>query len=240
MKIPEQFHAYLLGDKYSNGLKFSLKPDAEDFRYHSRIELLEKLCRDKRVVHVGCVDHNIDSIEHKIARGKWLHAELCNSAERCLGVDINADGLRYIRDELGYQDVLHLDITSEAELPEAADYWDYILIPEVLEHLPDPGGFLAQLRRRYPQGSTKFVVTVPNALARDHVAAAKRHAEEINSDHKYVFSPYTLTTLLMRAGFQIEQLRFCRHGRVKRRSILKNWYFRRYPLLRNDMVVVMT
>ncbi|UUZ69966.1 hypothetical protein LP416_12560 [Polaromonas sp. P2-4] len=48
---------------------------------------------------------------------------------------------------------------------------DLVLVPDVIEHLPDPAAFLRRLAQCLP--TAEFVVTVPNALAlRNAVQAA--------------------------------------------------------------------
>lgn len=38
---------------------------------------------------------------------------LCNNSKRCIGVDINKDGIKYLKNNLGYEDVLCGDIIEE-------------------------------------------------------------------------------------------------------------------------------
>ena len=102
-----------------------------------RISLLEKLAKDKKVIHVGCCDH-IPLIQNKIKNKTWLHSILHNSSKRCVGIDINEDGINYLKDNLGYEDVLCGNIIEEEFNIIKEEHWDYMIIGEILEHVDNP------------------------------------------------------------------------------------------------------
>lgn len=239
MRIPDTTDSYLSGERYSNGLEVSFEMQDSDGVYRSRSDVLVALCAGRSVIHLGCVDHNPETIRKKIKRGKWLHASLCEVASRCYGVDISEAGIAYLRDELGYTDAEALDILEQPSEVLDGEQWDYLLVPEVLEHVNDPHRFLTGLHARFGRNVGKLVITVPNAFARENYRHALRDVEIINSDHRYWFTPYTLAKLAVLAGFTVENITMCRHGRVKRRSVFKNRFFRRHPLLRSDIVAIL-
>lgn len=237
MYIEQSDIPFLSGESYSNGrqIKYQLEPD--DRSYRSRADVLVEICRGKRVIHVGCVDHDVASIKHKIQRGKWLHQILCGVADRCFGVDIQEAGIHYLRDELGYEDVAVVNVAEDLCEPLLEGEWDILLIPEVLEHIDDPVAFLKGVRAQFRGRVDSLVMTVPNAFSHDNWKSARHGVESINTDHRYWFTPYTLAKVAMAAGFEVQAFSLCRHGVVKRRSFFKNAFFRRHPLLRSDIVM---
>ena len=229
---------YLTGEKFSNGLMVEFDFEAEDQVVRSRIDWLERLCNQKKVIHAGCVDHNMTQIHHKLKRDKWVHARLAGCTSRCLGIDKDESGISYLRDELGYQDVECLDLVSGESDLIGQTQWDYLLLGEVLEHIDDPVRFLGSIRAKYAANVKEIMITVPNAFAREIFRRVRQNKEPINSDHRYWFTPYTLAKVAWAAGLQIRYFRLCQNGVVKRRAWLKNLRLRTQPLTRNNIIMV--
>ena len=237
MRINESCLPYLEGKAFATDLQARFDPTPHDRDYLGRIEFLVRLCKAKTVIHLGCVDHNADTIRTKLSKGKWLHKELCEVTKRCLGVDLDRAGIEFIR-ELGYPDTLAANVLTD-EIPTLlAQEWDYLLIPEVLEHIGNPVQFLTGMRERLGRNFRKLVVTVPNGFARSQTAFTRKGTELINSDHRFWFTPYTLHKVLLDAGFTVDELVLCKHGKVKPRSIFKNLYDKTHPLLRENLVAI--
>ncbi len=238
MRISENLNAYLMGEEFVSGLRVAFETDAEDMWYRMRTDILKELCAGKRVVHVGCVDHEPELIERKLKRNKWLHKHLCETAERCYGIDINEKGIEYVRDVLGYSDVGVVDILRDEGGGLSSEQWDYILLPDILEHIDNPVEFLSAIRARFNGNAKRVVITVPNVLTKGNFVYAKKGVEMINSDHRYWFTPYTVAKVAVCAGLRIEKMIMCRSGVIKRRAILRNWWYSRRPLMRNSIVLI--
>jgi len=237
MRLPAQCLPHLLGEKRTSSLEVRFEYDRDDWKHVSRMEVLRDACAGRRVIHVGCVDHDVATIERKIEEGLWLHRRLCDCAERCFGVDIQEDGIRYMQERLGYADVEALDIASTESSRLSAGRWDCLLLPDVLEHIDDPVDFLTRLNRRFRANVSEIVITVPNALSRVNFKRARRNFERLNSDHRYWFTPYTLAKVVSRARFRVGTIRMCRHGAVSGRMWYRNYFLRRHPLMRNNIVL---
>ena len=80
---------------------------------------------------------------------------------------------------------------------------DCIIASELLEHLANPGVFLARLREKYPGVETW--ITVPQAGA--YQVHAGTH-EIVSGDHVAWYSYSTLKTLLGRYGYTIQHARW--------------------------------
>jgi SAM-dependent methyltransferase len=79
--------------------------------------------------------------------------------------------------------------------------FDLISMSHVLEHLPDPVGYLVHLREFVLAPDGQLLLEVPNLYAHDSFEVA----------HLYAFSPHTLGEVLRRSGFEI--VKFEEHGR---------------------------
>lgn len=224
---------YLSGKKLSGFHKVPISSREREIPL--RQPLLEALLRDRRVVHLGFADH-LPYIAGKVADGTWLHAGLARSARRCLGVDIDAEAVAFVRDELGIEDVLCADIAAEAVPEIAGERWDCMLMGEILEHLDNPVEFLSRIRELYAGSIGRLVLTVPNAFWVKNFEGATRHRERLNTDHRYWFTAYTLGKVAVRAGWEPEGFRFCERRAVPKR--IKRLLLKRFPALRESLVMV--
>ena len=238
MRIQQQDLDYLSGKSYSNGREIKFAFDRIDDHYFSRTEFLRDIACEKNIIHVGFVDHDIDSIQKKINKNKWLHSVLDQVATRCFGVDILEDEVDFVRHSLGFDDVGVADITAAIPQQAKGTDWDYVMIPEVLEHIDNPVAFLSGIKKVWTGHAKKIVITVPNAFTPSNYRFARRKVEKINTDHRFWFTPYTLAKVVMQAGLQVDSIVMCHHGRVKKRAFFRNLWFKRNPLLRSDIVML--
>lgn len=235
MKFDAHVLPYLSGEEFSNGLR--LKIAQPERSVPTRIERLERLARGRKVIHVGCVDH-IPLIEQKIERGTWLHARLHGTADRCLGLDIDAEGVAYLQEKLGYEDVVQCDVIADPVPPSiTAERWDVMILGEIVEHLDNPVIFLSSMREKYAAVVDRLVITVPNAFRIENFLMARRHQEFINTDHRFWFTPYTLAKVVTEAGLEVESFQFCQSYPIPKVLLPKLLLLRRYPALRDNLVL---
>ena len=193
MKFDPMTRDFLSGATFSNGHRFSL---GNVGRAPRRAERLVEICRGRNVLHVGCCDH-LDLIREKIAQGVYLHQTLCGVASRCVGMDINAAGVALLR-ELGFAEVYVPDAVPDGE-------HDICLLADVIEHVGDVVAFLRSMRRyRFKE----LVVATPNAFRLRNFFSS---GELVNTDHRYWFTPYTLSKVLVDAGYAPQRMELC-HG----------------------------
>lgn len=198
-----QIGSYLSGESFSDDLPY--RPQIINHP-QSRGDVLAQWVAGRRVLHVGFADH-VPLIASRVADGSWLHARLSRSASACLGIDINPQAVATARG-LGFENVHALDIFApDAAATLAGWRVDLVLVPDVIEHLPDPAAFLRRLAQCLP--AAEFVVTVPNALSLRNAAQAMAGMERINTDHRAWFSPFTLLKVLADAGLRPQSLHGC-------------------------------
>jgi len=203
MQINPDIQAYLQGDKFSAGLEIPIQKT----RYlpQTRIEIILKIVQHKSVIHVGCTDH-LEIIDRKIDEDKWLHKLLTDQCDEVFGIDLNEESIRYVQEELGYRNLRRGDIISD-DFPEIKSRtWDYSLFGELVEHLDNPVAFLSAFREKYQDHVDRFIITVPNILNKARFKQMKSYREIINTDHRFWFTPYTISKLITEAGMSPEKI----------------------------------
>lgn len=195
--------SYLSGESFSDDLPY--RPQIIGHT-QPRGDLLVEWVAGRCVLHVGFADH-VPLIASRVADGSWLHARLSRSASACLGIDINPEAVA-VAQSLGFENVRLLDVFApEARAALVGSAVDLVLVPDVIEHLPDPAAFLRRLVQCLPMA--EFLVTVPNALSLRNAVQAIVGVERINTDHRAWFSPFTLLKVLADAGLEPQSLHGC-------------------------------
>ena len=107
---------------------------------------------------------------------------------------------------------------------------DYIVAGEIVEHLENPVDFLKEINRIYSGYVRRIVVTVPNILYYQYMLWALKSLEHNNTDHKYWFTPYTISKVLTCAGMRVSEILFVgnRHSLIQRMI---------HAFLRNNMII---
>lgn len=243
MKISDSTRPFLTGEKFSEALR--IRFDERNVRLLSRTEILLEKVKGKNIIHLGCADH-LPLIRSKIAQNVWLHKLLSENARECLGLDIDVEAINFIREEMLFKNVIYCDATDVVTEEIINGVWDYLVIPDVLEHISDPCLFLKKIREKLGPYVKRAIITVPNAFFRGNFRAALSHTEIINSDHRFWFSPYTLAKILQDAGWEVEDCLMCdsfprppHHwtDAVNPSSILKKYVKRNFPLTMNTIVL---
>ncbi len=152
---------------------------------------------EDRCLDVGCGDGS--------ASGPWLQEH----AASYVGVDVSESAVLMVR----ARGLEAQPINDAAELPFPDDSFDFVVCAEVLEHLFDPQGAMAEINRVLRPGG-RLIATVPN-LAHwrnrvdalfgrwnprgDHLSAR----EPWRDPHIRFFTVRSLATLMERCGFEV-------------------------------------
>ena len=225
MKLQDEIIPFLKGEKFSSALEIPLTP-RKDF-IHRRTEFLTHFVKEKKIIHVGCVDH-LPLIEEKIENNIWLHKLLTDSAQKCIGIDINGEGIHYVKEKLGFNNVYYSDIINDPCEQILSDTWDYFILGEIIEHVDNPVAFLTKIWHKFHHNTKGIVISAPNALSYRVFNAAKKSKEIVNSDHRYWFSPYTLSKVVSIAGFKIREIHFTERVKL---NFVKLVYRKVYKIL---------
>lgn len=138
------------------------------------------ISKDMKVLHVGCSDWPLTSPKDS------LHAELQKHCTLLHGADPNDTDI--MEKEIGG---VYFKTVAEAD-----NYYDVILVPNVLEHASNAGELIGQLLSK---DFKKLFVLVPNYSI---YTQAKYNdmifTERVHPDHVAWYSPYTLLNLFRR------------------------------------------
>lgn len=159
---------------------FVQRMSVEDIKI-SREEYFMNLMSGQSVLHVGCVDSPVFNPNNN------LHIRLGKSGrlKRLDGCDIDAAGLETLAH--------HYAGTYFTGIDNVKDTYDWVLVPEVIEHVPNIAEFVKSLTNIK---TTKILITSPNVegcvAAGFFNARHPEYIETVHPDHNVWFSPYTL------------------------------------------------
>ena len=169
---------------------------------NGRIDTVINMCKDKTVLHLGCVDEGLTI--NRIDTGELLHLKIMKVAKATWGLDISEEGLDTLRTlgikNLIWGDVENLESTQELKNKE----FDIILACEIIEHLNNPTLFLKSVKNLFSK-NTLMILTTPNAFRFSQLKYSLKGCELVHPDHNYWFSWKTLSTLLIKNGYRIEE-----------------------------------
>ena len=155
--------------------------------YELERELLEKKEGPQRVLDIGCATGSLLSLLRE--RG-W----------ETLGVEISGPQAEYA----SLKRKLDVKSISLEENNFPASYFNVVLASHLIEHLNDPAAMAAEVHRILsPSGH--FFITTPN-ISGFQARLFKSRWRSVIFDHLYLFSARTLSKLLERKGFVIEDI----------------------------------
>ncbi|MBT2291601.1 glycosyltransferase [Paenibacillus albidus] len=179
-----------------SALKFKEKW-AFDSRYSTYIRfdvinLMELHDSDKpiKVLEVGCACGGT-LLEIK---NRYKNAEL-------YGIELNEDSAAIAS---LFANISASNVEHQLEYPE--DFFDYIILPDVLEHLNDPWSVLKNLKR-YLKNKGKLIASIPNVMhysvLRDTLKGRWEYTEAglLDRTHLRFFTVYEIQQMLHDAGF---------------------------------------
>ncbi len=162
-----------------------------------RLDVFASLCAGKRVLHVGCADWPITDPATSLHIGLEPHCAVLD------GCDPHGEALAQLRPFVKGR--------LFADLAEAIGNYDVVLVPEVMEHVPDVEGFLAQLEAIDAQC---YLISVPDAFQCrahhfDYIAESETFVEIVHPDHNVWYTPYTLANTVQKySGLKVERMWF--------------------------------
>jgi SAM-dependent methyltransferase len=163
-----------------------------------RIEFLEDRCRDRLVLDIGCVAHDVE----RMNSSNWLHGRIAAVAKRCVGVDVLPEGVAAMR-QRGF-DVVEQDLGSGlGQLAEIAPF-DVIVAGELIEHV-EALDMLFNVASEALAPDGKMIITTPNPYAPHRVRAAQLGIVWENVDHILYAFPSGIAELAERHGLVLAE-----------------------------------
>ncbi|KUO39430.1 MAG: hypothetical protein AVW05_01555 [Hadesarchaea archaeon DG-33] len=186
-------------------------------RLVDRIKLIQRYCRGKKVLDVGCVGHTVPP-DHPL----WLHKRVNEVAGQVLGIDIESEKVEELRKH-GYNvivaDALNCDLGK----------FDVIVAGQIIEHLDNLGIFLENMKKHLSDDGI-LIITTDNAHGAMFIKDYLLKRPNINPQHCMFFSRETITELLSRHDFEI--LEFCYYDDAWK------WFFKLFPHFASNFIVV--
>lgn len=142
-----------------------------------RFEFIANICRGKKVLHVGCADAMVFNVETNL----HIHLSKLGNGTVVDGLDINVEATNKLAEACPG--------TYYTSYDQVHDNYNVIIVPEVMEHVPDVYSFLKSI---FTISSNEYLITVPSMDPAQIFCADAYCLEMVHPDHKYWFSPYTL------------------------------------------------
>lgn len=198
-----------------------------------RIRYLQDRCAGRRVLHLGATDSPVT--KSAIENGRFLHTHLMETASEVVGMDLDAEMVKWLADQHAITNIRTGNIEKPAEYPEGP--FDLVVAGEIFEHLNNPGAALTALRKVLT-GKEELIISVPNAYSIKGVLRALRGHEWIHPDHVLHHSASTLNTLLRRHDFEPVEWFGYVNGGEGLGAALVNGFIRRFPRVAEGVGVI--
>lgn len=173
----------------------------------NRDDILIRLTKGKTVVHFGCIDDNLKLIKDKLKNGQYLHQKISESAKKCYGIDINRKLFREL-EKLGFGNIFFGDIQTPSSYEISLSVLrkaEVVLIPDTIEHLPNPGMAIEGLGKTFRKGS-KVLITTPNPFMWAHFFTTMFRYEIFSPYHLSAFSAMNIKNLLKKYKISIKEI----------------------------------
>jgi 2-polyprenyl-3-methyl-5-hydroxy-6-metoxy-1,4-benzoquinol methylase len=151
-----------------------------------RLEYFKSKISDKTVLHFGCADWPI------FRESTNLHLNLCKFSDKVDGFDVDSPTIEKMRESGLFREGTLYDV-----IPEKT--YDFLLIPETIEHVNNVEAFITSLKNNCHEG-TEIMITAPNAFNQRQLDVMSiqgdYYIETVHPDHNYWFSIYTLSNVI--------------------------------------------
>ena len=188
------------------------------------------MAKNKRVLHIGACDfpYHIE----RAKKGELLHLKLNKTTDKLVGIDNNRQAILELRELFGIDNIYYGDIIKDEY--EITNYtFDVILLPDVIEHLTNPGLALKNIKERFMPKRTKLVVTTPNVFKWHNLRTILTGNEIVHPDHVFWPSYKTMKTLFDRIGFKVEFFTYALTGEYSKITpkgkLFYKVFYKRFP-----------
>lgn len=165
---------------------------------------IESICQHKKVLHVGCT--NYPNTKSRLLNGKLLHQHLLETAREVHGIDIDSDGLNFLR-ENGFTNIFELDAVELQKKNEfLSDTYDMVILADIIEHVPDPKSVILGAISRINHNG-EILISVPNAFYWFGFLCAMLGYEATHPEHVSTYSQLNLKRLFSQLDLQMVEIR---------------------------------
>lgn len=161
-----------------------------------RYDVVRPLIRGESVLDLGCAS--------RYGRSDWLHGLLAQDVTELVGIDINETTVEKLQTE-GFDVRL-----ADARNFDLGRHFDVVFAGELIEHLDDVRGFLANVRRHLRSGG-QLVLTTPNAFYVGNFVYRWGGHGQVHPEHTCWYCEDTLRHVLEINGFSKVEISFTGH-----------------------------
>lgn len=175
------------------------KDDGETIDWNdSKIRFIAERCKGKKVLDLGCVQHDPRFSRSK----KWLHKAVRSVASEIRGLDLDQEGVKALK-EMGYDRIS----VGDAQDFELGETFDVIVAGDLIEHLHNVGGFMKSCVRHMTSKSELLICT-PNPWHWHKWVRAFYRQPPVNEEHTFWMCPDTLKQVAERFGLSISSIEY--------------------------------
>lgn len=154
-----------------------------------RVKWFVKYARHRSVLDLGCAGD-----PRGYDRENWLHKHLAAAAKECSGLDMNEEAVSHLALK-GYKNIM----VGDAQNFSFDRTFEVVVAGELIEHLDDLKGFFTGVRSVL-QDDGYLLISTPNPWC------WLSFVLEIHKEHVSWFCPITLSELLRRYKFAVEEI----------------------------------
>lgn len=181
--------------------------------YKNKYDWMLKYIRDKEVLDLGCVNHNLD----KTKEDNWLHGKIVKDAKRVVGVDYLEDEVKALN-KLGY-DVICMNV----ETMKLQEKFKLIVAGDIIEHLSNYGQFIERVKEHLDGNGIFLLSTVNPVNLFRFIRQLFLGYCGANKEHTCWFTEQVLKQLMDRYGFEIVDIGYVDDSYQYYKN--KKWWF---------------
>lgn len=201
-----------------------------------RNRFLLDICKDKKVLHLGCGDAIHFDDHNKI--GRHLHLSLLKTTKLLYGIDLDKKIIDRLKNEYKVPNVF-VDNVENLNF-DTDEQFDIILAGELIEHLNNPGLFLDSVKK-YMSKDTLFIITTPNIISLKVFLHSLFNNQRIHPDHTLGFTYSLLYTLFDRFDLEIIKWYSCPEifdsKRNKVANLILNKFYSKLPRFADSLIL---
>ncbi len=168
-------------------------------KYCERIYLIKKYCKGKKVLDIGSVESNFNSVNENPL---WLHKHIKSVSKSVLGLDYSKKDVDMLN-SFGFN-MIH----ANAENFNLNKKFEVIVAGEIIEHLGNPGNFINSVKSHMNK-DTIFIITTPNVFSiRRLIGSLLKIFLKEQKDHVAYYSNSMIRGLLNRYDLRIVDIKY--------------------------------
>jgi len=164
---------------------------------NERVWFQKYLKKSDKVLDLGC------------GSGQYI-LKIAPKVKMCFGLDIDKKSISQAQQETKeklFKNIKFFIFDANKKLPFANNYFDKVIVSDVLEHLEKRGFVLSQIKRVLKKNGLLLLVTDNSETSWKKIQKSLGLFYYADKDHKYEYSKEEIVSLLIKKGFKILSLK---------------------------------